>query len=179
MKVVQYNDNHYNDLLKFTLKAEMDDMKNQKNIDNYPLDESLFLVYIDDEIAGVSHTVNFFDYYEDTYLVFKRTGTLKKYRGKYFPKNKTIIQGSGLLTHALPYQIDYAFSQGAKRICFLTNVSIIDSKNPGSVKLDKYLKRIVNNDPRFSYLGEVNYKNCLQTIWQIHVRDFLDLNSGI
>ena len=112
-------------------------------------------------------------------LFLKEQEHLKNIEENTFQKNKTIIQGSGLLTYTLPYQIDYAFSQGAKRICFLTSVSVLDSKNPGSVKLDKYLKRIVNNDPRFSYLSELQYKNCLQTIWQIHVRDFLDLSSGI
>ena len=176
MKVTQYNNSHYKNLIEFTIQAKKDGMNNHKNINKYPLDQSLFLIYINNEIAAVTHVIDFSDYYKDSYLVFKKTGTLKKYRGKYFPKNKTIIQGSGLSTFALPYQIDYAFSQGAKKICFLTNVTLGE---PGSVKLDRYLKKIVNDDPRFSYIDELQYKGCIQTIWQIHVRDFLDLNSKI
>lgn len=178
MKIVEYNDaDHYSLLLDFFADS---DVVNNMDMASLGLDErpraKMFLVMIDERIINLSYAHDFSEYYPDSFRIFTRTATLPMYRGKFYPKQKSMVSMAGVAAYTTPMQVDYALEQGAKKILFTTNR---DEGMESSCRLGKLLHVLEPTDPRFSFFDNHRIYGCQQDVWQLHYRDIINLSGEI
>lgn len=180
--IVLYNENdHHDDLIKFTQQAELDGIENNSSIKKLSLktESGLFLTYHDNKIVAMAHTHDFSQYYPGAWRIFARTATLKEYRAKGFPRRRGLVSCSGLNSHTVPYQVDYAKERGAKFILWTTNVSGEGLGYAGSAKLDRHFKICEDADPTYSFYDEAEIYGVRQSVWKLNYRDILNVEGKL
>jgi len=177
LSIVEYNLNYPNkDLNTFFDKAKKEKLLNNisfSDIMNKPKSK-LFLVYLKSNIIAMSTTHDFSEYYKDTWRVASRIATLQEFKNRGFSHNRVnkIFTGgvSGILSKVIPLQVKYAQLQGAKQFYFTTN-KYQTTTNSISSKVDKLLNKVVNIDPRFSFIEIKIIYNTVQSVWKLNSLD--------
>jgi len=179
--IVLYDqDKHYDDLMKFCIQAEKDEIENNASIDKLALkkESGLFLTYHDNKIVSLCHTHNFRPFFPGAWRIFARTATLKEYRAKGFPRRRGLVSCSGLNSYTVPYQVDYAKARGAKLILWTTNVPI-KNNYVGSAKLDRHFKICESIDPTYSFYCEKELYGIKQSVWKLNYRDIINVEGKL
>lgn len=136
----------------------------------------MFLTIDDDRIVGMCYAHDFSEYYPNSYRIFTRTATLPEYRGRGFPRQRSMVSAAGISAYTTPLQVDYALINGAKTILFTTNA---EDGMESSRKLGSFLEKVEPIDPRFSYYDEGEIYGCKQKVWRLHYRDIINLTGEI
>ena len=112
------------EIFTFASKCKAQGLKNNQSIEAMKIgkwgNEAWWYTQIQNEIASISACHSFDDYEKDCWRLMVRTATLREYRGKA-PGSLRKMHNDFNWGHILPYQIDYAKNQGAKRLIFTTN----------------------------------------------------------
>ena len=174
LHIVRWDESQYQDLELFCRKAAEAGIVNNQSIDSMAVnkrkDVGLFLVYIDDSIAGTSYTHRLNDY-PDTFRVGTRTCVLPEFRKfkLYFPK-RSLAQAIGLTAYTIKYQWDHAVSCGAKNIVWTTN----NYGDIHSMKMTNHLHKIANyNKQYYRFVENKNIYNTDQAVWQLLTGDII------
>lgn len=178
MKIAVYNERQHRDALeKFFNECGVvnNESMDALGFENKP-NALLFLVMDGQKIVNTSYVHDFSEYYPKSYRVFTRTATLPEYRGRGFPKQKSMVSAAGLAAQTCPMQVDYAMLNGADKVFFTTNS--IGGMN-SSQKLGRFLELVEPRDPRFSFYDEAEIYGCQQKVWQLHYRDIVKLKDPI
>tara|TARA_B100000287_G_scaffold94771_1_gene86913 strand:- start:8532 stop:9059 length:528 start_codon:yes stop_codon:yes gene_type:complete len=172
MHIEKWDGSQLNDLNIFCKKAADSNIPNNSSIDAMAIekrsDVGLFLLYLENEIAGVSYTHRL-DSYTDTFRVGTRTCVLPKYRKfkLYFPK-ASLAQAIGLTAYTIKFQWDHAINFGAKTIVWTTN----NYGDKHSMKMTKYLRKFADrNIEYYKFLENKYIYNTDQSVWQLLKRD--------
>ena len=172
MIIKKWNGSQHDDLNTFCERAAAADIPNNSSIKAMKLekrsDVGLFLVYIDEQIAGVSYAHRL-DGYKDTFRVGTRTCVLPEYRKfkLYFPR-ASLAQAIGLTAYTIKFQWDHSVSLGAKKIVWTTN----NEGDRHSVKMNKYLHKFSQRNIKYYRFLENKYiYETKQSVWQLLRRD--------
>jgi hypothetical protein len=178
MKVEIYNPAKHKDAInKF---FDESDVENNISIDSLAIekreDSGLFLVIDDGNIAAMSYAHNFSKYRTGGWRVFTRTATHPAYRGKGFPHQRNLVSAAGLSAYTLPMQVSWARLHGAKSFWFTTNYN---GGMASSDRLGRFLDKIVDDDPRFSFSSIESVYYTAQRVWQLHYGSILPLGDPL
>ena len=178
MEIKEYNPNTDNEILnEFYQKTDVENNKNMNALGYEKRHKAkMFFVMEKNQIIGMSYIHDFSEYIPDTWRVFTRTTILKEYRAKNIGFDRTFLRAVSLNAHSLPYQIDYGLSQGGKTFVFSTNY---EDGMASSYKLGKYLRKIVDSDPRFHFLKTSEIYGVKQDIWRLNFRNIIKLEGEI
>lgn len=129
--------------------------------------ENWWTTWVNDQIVSISGCHQFSEYKENCWRLMVRTATLKEFRGKA-PGNFRQIKNDFNWGFILPYQIDYAKSQGAKTLVFTTNSDLNGDFN--SLRTDKTIRTILEPQGLVKLIDEnVNIFYTKQNVWEIIV----------
>jgi len=182
LQVVKWDGSQLKDLEIFFKSAESAGITNNSSWDALQLDYrtnvALFLVYIDNKIAGMSYAHQIDDWtisdpenYKDTYRVFARTCVLPEFRQfkLHFPRG-SLAQASGITAYTLKLQWDHAISSGAKNIIWTTNLV----GDIHSMKMTNYLKKFSSyNTKYYSFLENKYIYGTEQVVWKLLTGDII------
>lgn len=127
--------------------------------------EAWWCTWYNNEIISISGCHSFDEYESNCWRLMVRTATLKEYRARA-PGNSRQIKNDFNWGFVLPYQIEYARSQGATRLVFTTNSD--NNGDTNSVKTNRLvskvlepqgLVRLVDKDATIFYVT--------QNVWEI------------
>ena len=178
MKVELYNPTKHHHAID-TFFSEID-VENNVSIESLAIekrkDSALFLVLDNEKIAAMSYTHDFGEYRDGGWRVFTRTATHPAYRGKGFPRKRNLVSAAGLSAYTLPMQVAWARDHGATSFWFTTNYN---AGMASSDRLGKFLDKIVDNDPRFSFSSIESVYYTTQRIWQLRYGDIINLQDPL
>ena len=155
----------------FAENCKAQNIKNNESIEAMKLgkwkNENWWTTWVNDQIVSISGCHQFSEYKENCWRLMVRTATLKEFRGKA-PGNFRQIKNDFNWGFILPYQIDYAKSQGAKTLVFTTNSDLNGDFN--SLRTDKTIRTILEPQGLVKLIDEnVNIFYTKQNVWEIIV----------
>ena len=173
MNIIKWDQSQIDDLNIFCKKAGDAGIVNNSSIEKMSFQNkknvSLYLVYIENNIAGVSYVHELEGYKENVYRVGTRTCVLPEYRKfkLHFPK-ASLAQAIGITAYTIKHQWDFAKSCGAQKIVWTTNCQ----GDYHSVKMDKYLHKFAHrNTQYYRHIENTVLYNTNQSVWELLTGD--------
>lgn len=178
MKIEIYNPRqHAAALDRFFAECDVENSVSLETLGYDKRPNSLMTLTMDGkDIASLCYVHDFSEYYPNTYRAFTRTTTLSRYRGAGVLARRNCASAAGISAYTAPFQVDYAHLNGADDVLFTTNAA---GGMASSQRLDRYLRLIVDQDPRFSYWDEGEIYGVRQTVWRLNFRDIVNMQGPI
>lgn len=157
------------ELFVFTEKCQAQGIKNNSSVEEMKLGkwgtEAWWCTWHNGNIISISGCHKFDIYEVDCWRLMVRTATLKEYRGRA-PGNFRLIKNDFNWGHILPYQIEYALANGARKLVFTTNSSMDGDAN--SVKTNRLVSKVLEPQGLVKLIDEnktIFYVT--QNVWEI------------
>lgn len=127
--------------------------------------EAWWATWHDESIISISGCHEFSNFEDGCWRLMVRTATLKPYRGRA-PGNVKQIRNDFNWGHVLPYQIDHARRNGAKRLVFTTNSD--NSGDLNSFRTNRVVaKALVQQGLVKLIASDVEIYSTRQNVWEI------------
>lgn len=144
-------------------------MKNNESIEAMKIgrwgNEAWWVTWYNNQIISISGCHQFHEYHPNCWRLMVRTATLKEFRGRA-PGSIKLIHKDFNWGHILPYQIRYAYDQGAAKLVFTTNSTLDGEKN--SYRTNKIVQKVLEPQGIVRLLErdkEIFYVK--QNVWEI------------
>ncbi len=128
--------------------------------------EAWWATWHKNEIISVSGCHKFDNFEEGCWRLMVRTATLKEYRGRA-PGSIKSIHTDFNWGHVLPYQINHAKANGAKRLVFTTNSNLTGDRN--SFRTNNAVQKVLEPQGLVTLVAQdVDIFYTKQNVWEIN-----------
>lgn len=157
-------------LFIFMKKCDDQGMKNNISVEAMKFgkwdNDAWWCTWVDNRIVSICGAHRWNEFEPDCWRLMVRTATLKEFRGKA-PGNYRQIKNDFNWGFILPYQIEHAKKNGAKKIVFTTNSDSLGDAN--SLRTNRAVANVLEPQGLVSLIQkDADVFHTKQNIWEIH-----------